>query len=104
MGKKIKRDPPERWESITEHERFIRIFETMYESPAFIALPSTAVRLYLILKNEYRENFTGNNIICPYKTIETHGISRNTIRPSLRILEALGFIVIEPGIYKDSQY
>ena len=26
-----------------------------------------------------------------------HGISRNTIRPNLRILEALGFIVIEEG-------
>lgn len=27
----------------------------------------------------------------------SHGISRNTIRPNLRILEALGFIVIEEG-------
>lgn len=92
-----KRDPPEKWESRSEHERFVRIFESMYESPAFISLPAASVRLYLILKNEFRGNHTGNRIICPYDTIVKHGISRNTIRPNLRILEALGFIVIEEG-------
>ena len=97
MSKKKKRDPPEKWESRSEHERFVRIFESMYESPAFISLPTAAVRLYLILKNEFRGDHTGNRIICPYDTIVKHGISRNTIRPNLRILEALGFIVIEEG-------
>lgn len=95
--KNKKRDPPEKWESRSEHERFVRIFESMYESPAFIALPAAAVRLYLILKNEFRGDYTGNRIICPYDTIVKHGISRNTIRPNLRILEALGFITIEEG-------
>lgn len=97
MSKKSKRDPPQKWESFTNHERFVRIFESMYESPAFTSLPANAVRLYLILKNEYRGNFTMNNIICTYDTIEAHGISRNSISPALRILEALGFIVIQPG-------
>lgn len=95
--KNKKRDPPEKWESRSEHERFIRILESMYESPAFISLPANSVRLYLILKNEYRGNYTGNKIVCTYDTIVAHGISRNTIRPNLRILEALGFIVMEEG-------
>ncbi len=95
--KNKKRDPPEKWESRSEHERFVRIFESMYESPAFISLPANSVRLYLILKNEYRGNYTGNKIVCTYDTIVAHGISRNTIRPNLRILEALGFIVMEEG-------
>ncbi len=97
MSKKKKRDPPEKWESIPNDTRFVRIFESMYESPAFISLPPVSVRLYLILKNEYRGNYTGNKIICTYDTIVAHGISRNSIRPSLRILEALGFIVMEEG-------
>lgn len=97
MSKKKKRDPPQKWESIRDNERFIRFFESMYESPAFIAHPAVSVRLYLILKNEYRGNYTGNRVICTYNTIVKHGISRNTIRPNLRILEALGFIVMEEG-------
>ena len=47
--KNNKREPPQKWECNSDHERFVRIFESMFESPA------------------------------------------------LRLLEALGFIVREPG-------
>jgi len=77
MSKKKKRDPPQKWESIRDDERFIRIFESMYKAPAFISIPANSVRLYLILKNEFRGNYTGNRIICPYDTIVKHGIRRN---------------------------
>ena len=95
--KNNKREPPQKWECNSDHERFVRIFESMFESPAFIALTPVASRIYLILKNEYRGNFTMNNIVCPYSTMEEYAISRNSIPPALRLLEALGFIVREPG-------
>ena len=95
--KNNKREPPQKWESTSDHERFVRIFESMMESPAFKVLSPVATRIYLILKNEYRGNFTMNNIVCPYSTMEQYGISRNSIPPALRLLEALGFIVREPG-------
>lgn len=69
----------------------------MIESPAFKVMSPVAAKLYLILKNEYRGNFTMKNITCPYSTMEQYGISRNSIPPALRLLEALGFIVREPG-------
>lgn len=95
--KNNKREPPQKWECNSDHERFVRIFESMFESPAFVALTPVASRVYLILKNEYRGNFTMNNIVCPYSTMEQYGISRNSIPPALRLLEALGFIIREPG-------
>ena len=97
MRKKKKRDPPNKWESVSNHERFLRIFESMFESPAFISLTPVATKVYMILKNEYRGSYTMNNIICPYTTIEKYGISRNSISPALRLLEALGFITRESG-------
>ena len=95
--KNNKREPPQKWECNSDHERFVRIFESMFESPAYKALTPVASRIYQILKNEYRGNFTMNNIVCPYSTMEEYGISRNSIPPALRLLEALGFIVREPG-------
>lgn len=97
MSKKGKREPPKKWECISDHERFIRIFESMFESPAFRMLTPVATKVYLILKNEYRGNYTMNNIICPYSTFEENNISRNSISPALKLLEAMGFIDKEPG-------
>lgn len=96
MAKK-RRDPPQKWESKTDHERFVRIFASMIELPAFKALSPVATKMLLILKKEYRGNYTMNNIICPYSTFEDNGISRNSISPGLRLLEAMGFIVMEHG-------
>lgn len=81
MSKKKNREPPQKWESITDHERFVRIFASMIESLAFKVLSPVATKMLLILKNEYRGNYTMNNIICPYSTFENNGISRNSISP-----------------------
>ena len=61
--KNNKREPPQKWECNSDHERFVRIFESMFESPAFIALTPVASRIYLVLKNEYRGNFTMNDYV-----------------------------------------
>lgn len=97
MSHKKKREPPQKWESISDHERFVRIFESMINSPAFKTLTPVATKIYFILKNEYRGNYTMNNVKCPYSTMIDNGISRNSIPPALRLLEALGFITIESG-------
>ena len=97
MSRKRKREPPERWECVSDHERFVRIFASMIDSPAFRALSQIAKRIYFILKNEYRGNYTKNNIKCPYSTMMSYGISRNSISPALRLLESLGFIERDSG-------
>ena len=43
VKKNNKREPPQKWECNSDHDRFVRIFESMFESPAFIALTPVAM-------------------------------------------------------------
>lgn len=96
MGKRKQRDPPS-FMTAQPHKGFVPMFNDQLNSPAFISLSTVAKVMYLILRQEYKGDYTGNNIICPYSTFVEKGISRNSISDNLRQLEALGFITWENG-------
>ena len=73
------------------------MFYDQINSPAFICLNPVAKVMYLILRQEYKGDYTGNDIVCPYNTFVEKGISRNSIADNLRQLEALGFVTLENG-------
>ena len=98
MGKKKQRDPPPKFAtSKILHEHFTPFFDDQLNSPAFIALSAVAVRVYLILRQEYKGIYTGNNIKCTYSQIVDKGVSRNSISKALGMLIAFGFITYEQG-------
>lgn len=76
---------------------FTPIYDDQLNSPAFISLSAVAVRVYLILRQEYKGDYTGNKVKCPYDTFTAKGVSRNSISKAIRMLEALGFITCERG-------
>ena len=79
------------------HKGFVPMFYDQINSPAFICLNPVAKVMYLILRQEYKGDYTGNDIVCPYNTFVEKGISRNSIADNLRQLEALGFVTLENG-------
>lgn len=85
-----------------DHNHYTPIFDEMLDSPAFIALSHGAKIVYLFIIREYKGDFTGNKVICPYATMEAHGIRHQSIPKWLSELVALGFIKIEThgGLYK----
>ena len=98
MGKKRQRDPPPAFATSKGwHEHFTPLFDDQLNSPAYIALTAVAKEAYTILRQEYKGNYTGNKIICPYKTFMEKGMTRNSISKAIRLLEALGFITYESG-------
>lgn len=96
MGKKRHNTPPS-FSTIGKNSHFTPMFDDQMDSPAFIALSAVAVRVYLILRKQFKGDYTGNNIVCPYERIIENGVSRNSIPGALRQLEALGFITCKRG-------
>ena len=98
MGRKKKRDPPPSWASARGgSEHFTPMYDSMLNSPAYIVLSPIAKVIYQILRQEYKGAYTGNEVLCPYSTIERKGVSRNSIYDGLLMLEALGFITYKRG-------
>ncbi|MEE1035228.1 MAG: hypothetical protein U0L06_11750, partial [Agathobacter sp.] len=77
MAKK-KKFPPSFATKSTSRTHFIQMYDDQLDSPAFIALSAVAVRMYMILRQEYKGNYTGNRVICPYDTFVKKGVSRNS--------------------------
>ena len=97
MGRKRRRAPPPSFMTSLPHRGFIQMFNDQFDSPAFICLSPVAKVMYLILRQQYKGDYTGNDIICPYSTFIEKGISRNSIPENLRMLKAMGFITWESG-------
>lgn len=96
MGKK-RRAPPPSFMTAQPHKGFVQMFNDQLDSPAFKSLSPVARSIYLILRQQYKGGYTGNDIICPYTTFIENGISRNSIPDNLHMLEAMGFITYEHG-------
>ena len=77
------------------NNHYIRLYDEMIDSPAYIALSDQAKAVYTLLVREYKGIFTGNVVKCPYALMESHGIRRQSIANWLAELQALGFIQIE---------
>lgn len=116
MGKSSRRggNNPEKWEHKDGYrtKSFTRIYVSMQESPAWLALTDSAIRQYLILRKQYKSGLrqtdgNGNAMIkCPYKSVQEAGIkSKETISNNFKQLEAFGFItIIGGGFHVASQY
>lgn len=97
MSRRRKESPPGFATRSPNNTHFTPMYDDQLDSPAFIALGAVAVRVYLILRQEYKGRYTGNNVTCPYDTFVKKGVSRNSISKAIRTLEALGFIICERG-------
>lgn len=84
------------------HNHYIQLFDEMIDSPAYKALSHGAKFIYSLLCKEYKGDFTGEIVICPYSTLMDHGVRKGSIRNWTGELEALGFIKIisHGGLYK----
>ena len=97
MGRKRKVPPPAFATGGTWHTHYIVLFDDLLNSPAYIALSSAAKETYTILMQEYKGNYTGPDIICPYKTFISKGMRANTVSRAISELEAFGFISCDHG-------
>lgn len=99
MGRK-KRSPPPSFatrKGTWERNHYVMLFDDLLDSPAFINLSSSAKEAYVILMEEYRGEFTGSKVICPYSNFEKKGMRPNTLSTALLQLEVFGFIKVDRG-------
>ena len=99
MSKKrnSKPPPPKFSTSGTWHTHFTPFFDDQIDSKAYIALSASAKEVYTIIRRQYKGDYSGEIIKCPYSTFEKYGIRRETVARSIDQLEAFGFISIERG-------
>ena len=77
--------------------KHVRIFDSMFTSPAFMALTPEAKLLYVYIKREYKGAYTpGFKVKLPYTDIVKYaGIRKATIKRLLQELSIMKFIEIE---------
>lgn len=88
---------PESFETAKPNGHYSRMYDDMVDSTAFKALSSSARTVLIVLKRQFKGNYTGNTIRCPYKDIQAYGLNSTTIKRALSDLEQKGFIKIERG-------
>lgn len=98
MAKKKQRDPPPKFATDGDwHVHHVILFDDMLDSPAYLSLSAHAKEAYTILMQEYKGNYTGSTVICPYSTFKKKGVRPNTLSRALLQLEIFGFVEIEHG-------
>ncbi len=98
MSRKGSKPPPPKFStSGTWHTHFTPFFDDQIDSKAYIALSASAKEVYTILRRQYKGDYTGEVIKCPYSTFEKYGIRRETVARSIDQLEAFGFINVDRG-------
>ena len=93
-----KRYTPEHFETTASSEHFTRLYDSMLKSEAWKDLNHASRTVYLVLKMQYKGDFSGKTIQCPYKVFQEYGMNTSTIRSALRGLEEHGFIKVEHGV------
>lgn len=99
MGRKKKRSPPPAFATAKRdwHTHYVILFDDLLNSPAYIALSAHAKEAYTILMQEYKGDYSGPTVICPYSTFQKKGMRSNTLSRALTELEVFGFIRIDHG-------
>lgn len=80
-----------------EKNHYVMLFDDQLDSPAYISLSSSAKLAYTILRQEYKGEYSGSKVICPYSTFEKKGMRANTLSNALLQLEVFGFIKVDHG-------
>ena len=97
MSKKSTKYKPLPFETARPHDHYSRIYDDMIYSEAYKSLSHAARTAYMILKAQYRGNYTGNSVICPYREFKQFGMGTQTVNNALSDLENKGFIQIKHG-------
>ncbi len=96
-----KRYTPKTWERVGGDRQHVSIYQSMCQSDAWRNLSHAAIRVYLIMKSQYRGDYTGDTVTCPYKVIKENapGMNNKTISRAIGELETKGFIIIDRGTF-----
>lgn len=104
MSRKKNSYKPHAWEALGGDHTFAKIYHSMFEHEAFIELTSSAKVIYLLLKGEYKGDYSDtrvgrNRVICPYTDLcARSGCTTDTVSKALKELVDFGFIrVVVPG-------
>lgn len=76
-------------------EHFTRLHDSLIESGAYKKLSHSARTVYTLIKSEYKGDYTGNKVICPYSKFRAYGMDGRTIPKAIAELEQAGFIEVE---------
>ena len=97
MGRKKKTPPPSFSTMGDWHTHFTPFFDDQLNSLAYVNLSAHAKEAYTIIRQEYKGNYTGDFVICPYGTFKKKGMRPNTVSRAILQLECFGFIQIDRG-------
>lgn len=97
MGRKPKQPPPPFATMGDWHNHFTPFFDDQLNSLAYVNLSAHAKEAYTIIRQEYKGNYTGDKVICPYSTFASKGMRANTVSRAILQLECYGFISIDRG-------
>lgn len=101
-SRKRQRYAPECFETSKPSEHYTRFYDSMIDSVAYKKLSSSARTVLMILKRQYKGNFSGDTVICRYLDIQEYGMNTRTIKRALCDLEEKGFIKITYGTKQSS--
>lgn len=97
MARKPKPPPPPFATTGDWHNHFTPFFDDQLNSLAYVNLTAHAKEAYTIIRQEYKGNYTGDKVICPYSTFASKGMRANTVSRAILQLECYGFISIDRG-------
>lgn len=89
---------PHFFESTTSNEHYTRLYDSMLKSDAWKDLNHSSRSVYTILKMQYKGEYTGETVLCPYKDFQEYGMNTTTIKNAIKDLEEHGFIRCEHGV------
>lgn len=88
---------PESFETSKPNGHWVRFYADMLNSEAYKTLSHKARTALIVLKLQYKGNFTGSTVVCPYKEFQQYGMNTTTIKKALMELEEKGFVKISYG-------
>ena len=96
---------PQPWETKGDTKRWIRLYDDMIKSPAFLSLSPYAKLLYIYIKGKHKGvyNEIKDTVIFPYtQAAQFTGIRKGNIKKLIDELENFGFIKTSQvgGLYR----
>lgn len=95
--RKANKYKPESFETGKADDSYTRFYNSMIDSSAYKSLSSSARTVLMVLKRQYKGNYTGDTVVCPYHDIQQYGLNTRTIKRAIMELEEKGFIKITYG-------
>lgn len=97
MAKKRTSYKAKSWETSRTNDHYTRLHDELLNSAAYKSLSHAARTVYTVLKMQYRGDFTGDEVVCPYATFNAYHMQNRTISKAIAELENKGFIKAERG-------